>query len=159
VEGVVPFSPIKRERRREMIDRLDPGTLRALRDEAQRRAAENAVADFILRAGEWTATAVWLQSKLDALTKEPPAMDLSKPHWRCRCGAVAMPLTDGTACNCKDLYEQEWKFVYPYDPRIPPDLAGALREWRVWGDDRPISYSIDAKLAAAIDAAEKRGEL
>ena len=41
------------------------------------------------------------------------AVDRSKPHWMCRCGAVAMPLTNYTVCYCKDLYEQEWGYVDP----------------------------------------------
>ncbi len=40
-------------------------------------------------------------------------MDLSKPHWRCVCGSVAMPLTDDTQCDCGDIYEQEWVYVDP----------------------------------------------
>lgn len=38
-------------------------------------------------------------------------VDITKPHWRCRCGAVAMPLTDDTNCLCQDIYEQEWTRV------------------------------------------------
>jgi hypothetical protein len=32
-------------------------------------------------------------------------------YWICVCGVVAMPLTDDTKCDCKDIYGQEWNFV------------------------------------------------
>ncbi len=40
-------------------------------------------------------------------------VDISKPHWRCICGAVAMPLTDDTKCLCSDIYDQEWVRIDP----------------------------------------------
>ena len=40
-------------------------------------------------------------------------VDLTKPYWKCRCGTVAMPLTDDTACLCNDLYDQDWVYVDP----------------------------------------------
>lgn len=39
---------------------------------------------------------------------DAPTVDLTKPHWRCVCGTVAMPLTDETHCKCSDIYEQQW---------------------------------------------------
>jgi len=48
-------------------------------------------------------------------------VDLTKPHWKCICGAVAMPLTDETTCQCSDIYEQEWTRIDPvaeYHERI-----------------------------------------
>ena len=45
-------------------------------------------------------------------------VDISKPHWRCKCGTVAMPLTDDTYCLCPDYYEQEWTRI---DPTLLPE--------------------------------------
>ena len=44
-------------------------------------------------------------------------------------------------------------------PCIPPDLAGALREFQDWARHGAFLGDIDKKLAAAIDAAKSRGEL
>ena len=40
-------------------------------------------------------------------------VDISKPHWRCVCGTVAMPLTDDTTCLCGDICEEDWEFIDP----------------------------------------------
>lgn len=40
-------------------------------------------------------------------------VDQTRPHWRCICGTVAMPLTDDTRCNCADTYDQQWSRVDP----------------------------------------------
>lgn len=48
-----------------------------------------------------------------ALAAKPAAVDTTKPHWRCHCGAVAMPLTDDTYCACGDIYAEEWSYVDP----------------------------------------------
>lgn len=50
--------------------------------------------------------------------KNQAAVDLTKPHWKCRCGVVAMPLTDDTTCKCADVYEQEWSYVSAEDPHV-----------------------------------------
>lgn len=49
-------------------------------------------------------------------TQQPTgAVDITKPHWRCACGAVAMPLTDNTPCQCADIYQQDWRLIEPQD--------------------------------------------
>lgn len=50
-------------------------------------------------------------------------IDLTKPHWKCVCGCVAMPLTDDTECNCKDIYEQDWRHVPAGNCVFQPDPA------------------------------------
>lgn len=58
-------------------------------------------------------------------------VDLSKPHWLCKCGAVAMPLTDDTTCQCEDIYKQEWEAVTPQivcDPTGPHLAKGQSLE-------------------------------
>lgn len=42
-----------------------------------------------------------------------PKVDITKPHWKCICGTVAMPLEDETICGCSDIYEQDWGYVDP----------------------------------------------
>lgn len=49
---------------------------------------------------------------------EDAKVDITKSHWRCICGTVAMPLTDDTACKCGDIYEQEWSRVEPTGPHL-----------------------------------------
>jgi hypothetical protein len=46
-------------------------------------------------------------------------------YFRCRCGAVAMPLTDDTQCDCGDIYEQEWYFfeLPEFAPVEPKEAA------------------------------------
>lgn len=45
-------------------------------------------------------------------------VDCTKPHWRCVCGVVAMPLTDDTSCHCSDYYEQDWTYIEPTTEQI-----------------------------------------
>lgn len=90
-----------------------------------------------------------------------PTVDLTKPHWRCKCGAVAMPLTDDTLCNCKDIYEQEWRRIEP--PAHAPDaraerlatIEADLREERDWGEWTHVADWLLAELRTA-DAEVKR---
>ena len=46
---------------------------------------------------------------------KPIPVDITKPHWRCIRGVVAMPLTDDTICLCSDIYEQEWSQIDPVE--------------------------------------------
>jgi hypothetical protein len=55
------------------------------------------------------------------------AVDLSMPHWKCRCGKVAMPLTDDTECYCGDIYEQDWNRINPMDQKA----AGAAMTYKI----------------------------
>lgn len=50
-----------------------------------------------------------------------PEVDTSKPHWRCVCGTVAMPLTDETRCKCADTYGPLWTHVVP---SVPAGVGG-----------------------------------
>jgi hypothetical protein len=73
------------------------------------------------------------------------SVDLTQPHWKCRCGVVAMPLTDNTTCDCGDIYEQEWTLIHtsydlgnfpPNDDLYCPQCGGAKKrsgaEWHAW---------------------------
>ncbi len=44
------------------------------------------------------------------------ALNITKPHWRCRCGCVVFPLGDETSCDCADVYEQDWTLIEPTIP-------------------------------------------
>jgi len=48
-------------------------------------------------------------------------VDVTKPHWRCVCGTVAMPLTDDTTCLCEDVYMQDWQRIDPNASTQPVD--------------------------------------
>jgi hypothetical protein len=61
-----------------------------------------------------------LIAEVERLLKEL-AVDQTKPHWKCVCGAVAMPLTDDTECRCRDIYLQDWMLV---------DSPEVRRAWR-----------------------------
>ncbi len=60
-------------------------------------------------------------------------VDVTKPHWRCICGVVAMPLNDDTKCKCKDYYEQDWTRIVPPCSHERLDEDGICR---TCGEDR-----------------------
>jgi hypothetical protein len=85
-----------------------------------------------------------------------PAVDLTRPHWRCVCGAVAMPLTDDTRCNCADIYDQQWTRVDP--PGVTPcaapnDADKILRRLVTWDDQGMPRLGAPDTLRAVIEAA------
>ena len=57
-------------------------------------------------------------------------IDLKKTHWKCRCGVVAMPLTDQTNCKCTDIYDTEWTYIDPSNT-----LMSELKEGISYNDD------------------------
>ena len=161
---------------------LDADTLLALRDEARDQADIARQSRNFDHTPIWMGRAAWLQEHLDALPKERTDRITAQYRllWTERIAGQMIgfsgKVTHDVAVVQAELESRKSGYNYhnlmiearpaskepwpvPDISRIPPDLAGALREWRVWVDDRPISYSIDVKLAAAIDAAEKRGEL
>lgn len=121
---------------------LDAATLRALIDEAQNEASSRSNFFGCESTGTlWTLRAAWLQRKLNALPKEPP----TSHTWDTECPMCGFKIT-----------------VQLSAPRIPPDLAGALLEWRE-NHEAAVRYGFGLErervLAAAIDAARARGEL
>lgn len=70
------------------------------------------------RQNNWQAAQVLRKHpKEPTEARQTNSVDLTKPHWRCVCGAVAMPLTDDTRCNCTDIYAQAWSRVEPTEAR------------------------------------------
>lgn len=135
-----------------MTGRLDPTTLRALIAEAQAHYTEGIVR--------------WLQAHLDALPKEPPSAEAcwicgkpkGQPPERCP-GHYAYPEEPEMVIHNPTLVD-----VAAMRARIPPDLAGPLREWRAFRSSelshiKGLTYPVDEDLAAAIDAARKDGWL
>lgn len=45
-------------------------------------------------------------------------VDITKPHWKCVCGTVAMPLEDSTVCKCSDPYDELWTRIDPTNEPI-----------------------------------------
>lgn len=150
---------------------LDPGTLRALRDEAQLKEAMVGTHDS---AKKWKSRAAWLQAKLDAMAQKPPGR-------RPTCTTDCLPEHDAHCDACINGWKEPPSPRIPpaesgedlklpaesaHPARIPPDLAGALKSWQVWFNQRyesyqtgGITYLRERELAAAIDAARKEGWL
>jgi protein gp37 len=70
--------------------------------EDQQRADERMPHLMALAAMGWR-TVVSYEPALSAVDWTPWLT-----HWQCVCGKRAMPLTDETTCDCKDLYEEDW---------------------------------------------------
>ncbi len=88
------------------------------------------------------------------------------PHWKCQCGAVAMPLTDEITCSCEKPYEDDWSRSLdgyglswvivggesgPGARPMHPDWARSLRDqcaaakvpffFKQWGEWLPASHN------------------
>jgi hypothetical protein len=77
---------------------------------------------------------------------------LNVPYFQCVCGSKAMPLTDDTKCDCRDIYEQEWTRI-EVDPceqaATIERLTAAIKKM-----EKPLRWIADRECANEEECAE-----